>query len=116
MRKLGRLCFQEFLSCWRIKEQIPNRDRRAGGKSSFLHLENFAAINFDDSSRFLIGSSSFEMQAADRGNGWQGFATKTQSRDTKQIFGILHLRSCMTLKGEQSVVAYHAAPVICDLY
>ena len=48
MRQLGRFRFQEFLSRWRIKEEIANRDRGSRRQAGFLHAEDLATCNLDD--------------------------------------------------------------------
>ena len=47
MRKLGGFGFQKFLARRNIEEQITDRDGSSRRQSSFFHLENLAAVDFD---------------------------------------------------------------------
>ena len=95
---------------------LKNRSRTLievpSGKSSFFDSENLASGNFDDGSGGVFGGVRLQAQAADGGDGGQGFAAKTQGSDGQQVVGVANLRGGVTLEGEHGVVAHHAASVV----
>ena len=86
--KLGGFGFQEFFSCGRVEKEIANGNGCSWRQARLFDLENFAAVDFDDSAGVLFRSAGFQMQAGDRGNRGQRFAAKSESGHAEQVFGI----------------------------
>ena len=115
MRELGGFGFKKFLAGWNIEEEITDGDASSRRQARFFHFEDLSAVNFNDSSRGLVGSTGFQPQTRNRSDGREGFAAKAQSGYTEQIFSVPDFGGGVTLEGQQSIVAHHAAAVIGDL-
>ena len=89
VREFCRFCLQKFLTRRGIEEEVTNCDRSAQREPSFLHLENFPAIDFNYRSGRLSRSTGFQAQAGNGSDGRQGFAAESQCRNAKKVFGVL---------------------------
>ena len=112
VRQLGLIRTQKLLARRNIEEKIANRDGGPGGTGEFIAAQQLSAGEFDCRAGGLIGRAGFEQQARDRRDGGQRFAAKAERRDGEQILDVAQFAGGVALKGQQGVVAQHAAAVV----
>ena len=107
--------FRNFLRAGVLKKRSRTVIEVPGRQAGFFHLEDLAAVDFDDRAGGFVGRAGLQAQAGDRGDRGQSFSAETQRGDAQQVFGILDFRGGVALEGQQGVVAHHAAAVVGDL-
>src|ERR1700722_16824569 len=103
---------QKFLTRRNVIEQVADRDGGARGSGKFVAAQDLSACNFHRRSGAFFGSPRFEQQPGDRCDGRQCFATESQGGDREQIFYVAELAGGVAFKGQQRIVAQHAAAIV----
>ena len=115
VRELGRFGAEEFAACRRVEEEIGDGDGGSARQGGVFDVDEFCRRRFRCECR---GRSSpvarFERDACDGSDGRQRFAAKAEGGNREQFVGGAQLRGCVTLEGEERIVAIHAVAVVGD--
>jgi len=112
MSEFGGFGAEKFAAGWRVEEEVADGDGGAGRTAGIFDGEDFAACDFDAGPGGALGWTSNEFEARDGGDGGERFAAEAEGGDGEQIVGRANFGGCVTLEGEQGVVAHHAATVV----
>src|SRR4029077_12017956 len=105
---------KKFTACWSIEEQVGNRDGSSARKGCVFDAMNFATCYFDASTGSIISIGSFQMDAGDRGNGWQRFTAEAECCDREQFVRGTQFGSSVALKGQKRIISIHSVAVVGD--
>ena len=114
MRQLRLLRLQKFLARGSIEEKIAHLQRRARRNAAIGNPQNLATRNFHFCADGFFRRASGQMHPRHRCNRRKRLAAKSQRRQLQQIVAGMNLRGRMTLKGQQRIIAHHAAAIIGD--
>ena len=97
-----------------VVEQIPDDDGGAFRAAYLRFFQNLPRFQVQAGAGDGPGSFGHQVNAADGGNGSQGFTSETHGTDGSQIFRRAQLGGCVSQKGGSGIFRGHAAAVVGD--
>ena len=107
---------EEFSPRRGVKEQVAHRERGSRGCPRVLATQQLATGNFHPRAGAFLRRAGHQLHPGDRGDRGQRLSAKAQGRDREQVVARAQLGSGVAFKGQESIVAHHAAAVIGDAY
>ena len=95
-----------------VEKQVPDDDGGTVGAACLRFLHDFPRFQLKAYTFNGRGHLGQQIDAADGGNGGQGFAAETAGGDGSQVFGGTQFGSCVAQKGGFRIFQRHAAAVV----
>ena len=108
--------FHKFHPGGGVEEQIPHDDGSTAGTAGFGFLRDVTGLQSQtctERHRFRFGQ---KINAADRGNGSQGFSTEAHGGNACQILSIAQLGGSMAQKGGSCILGAHTTAIVGDTH
>ena len=106
--------FHEFHPGGSVEEQIPDDDGGAVGAAHLGFLRDLSGFQSQAGAGEGTGGLGHDLNAADRCDGSQSFATEAHGADGTQVLGGAQLGGCVAQEGGAGILGAHAAAVVGD--
>ena len=104
--------FHEFHPGGGVEEQVSYDDGGAVGAACLGFFHDLTGLQPKAGAAEAAGSLGQQVDAADRGDGGQGFAAEAQCADGSKVFGAAELGGGVAQKSSSGVLRFHTAAVV----
>ncbi len=108
--QLGGFGLEKFAPRRGVEEEVAHGERGARGRARVFADQELAAGNLHPRAGALLRGAGHHLHPGDGGDRGQSFAAKAQGGDREQVVARAQLGGGVAFKGQQRVVAHHAAP------